>query len=75
MEYTADILKITLLIQKDYPELSKYITEIPVTIPDVQHPEINVKTLQDYYNTLSEILKMYAPTHSPNTSIIKIESK
>ncbi|OYU95509.1 MAG: hypothetical protein CFE21_10215 [Bacteroidetes bacterium B1(2017)] len=62
-----DILKITLLIQDKYPELSKYITEFPVTIPDEKHPEISIKNLGDYYDTLRTILKTYAPTHDIET--------
>jgi sugar-specific transcriptional regulator TrmB len=60
------ILKITMKIQKQYPELSKYLVEMPVTIPDVQNPEINIKNLQDYYNSLVELLNKYAPNHEKN---------
>jgi hypothetical protein len=63
-ELNADILKITTIIRDKYPELSKYISEMPITIPNEKNPEINIKNLQDYYNSLSEILKKYAPTHT-----------
>lgn len=65
-QLNEDILKITLLIQEKYPELSKYILEFTVTNPDKEHPEINVKHLADYYDSLVNVLKTYAPTH--NTS-------
>ena len=42
-QLNADILKITLLIRKEYPELTKYISEMPVTIPNEESPEINAK--------------------------------
>lgn len=58
-----DILKITLLIQEKYPELSKYITEMPVSNPDTETPEINIKHLTNYYESLATILKKYAPNH------------
>ena len=32
-ELNADILKKTLMIQEKFPELSKYIEEMPITIP------------------------------------------
>lgn len=57
------ILKITLLIQEKYPELSKYITEMPVSNPDTETPEINIKHLTNYYESLAIILKKYAPNH------------
>ena len=39
-ELNEDILKITMLIQEKYPELSKFITEMPVTVPNIETPEI-----------------------------------
>lgn len=47
-ELNDAILKITLKIQNDYPELSKYLSEIPVTIPNISNPEINNKVLTNY---------------------------
>ncbi|MFV5701260.1 hypothetical protein ACM55F_05245 [Flavobacterium sp. XS2P12] len=58
------ILKMTLTIQNEYPELSKYLIEMPVTIPDASNPQINIKTLKDYYESLNSILKEYTPNHT-----------
>jgi hypothetical protein len=58
-EINADILKITLVIQENYPELSKYIAEMPVTVPDCNHPDINLKNLDEYYQSLFELVKNY----------------
>ena len=63
-ELNADILKITLLIRDEYPELAKYISEMPITIPDEESPEINVKILRDYYESLEAIMKKYASNHA-----------
>ena len=52
-----------MIIRDKYPELSKYISEMTITIPDVETPEINIKNLQEYYNSLVDILKKYAPSH------------
>jgi hypothetical protein len=60
------ILKITMKIQNQYPELSKYLAEMPVTVPDLKKPEINIKNLQEYYNSLLALLKKYAPNHDKN---------
>ena len=62
-ELNADILKVTMIIRDKYPELSKYISEMTVTIPDVETPNINIKNLSDYYDSLVAILKKYAPNH------------
>jgi hypothetical protein len=54
-----DILKITLKIQTEYPEISVYLTEMPVTIPNVSSPKINITSLSDYYESLKILLKDY----------------
>lgn len=62
-ELNADILKVTMIIRDKYPELSKYISEMTITIPDVETPDINIKNLNDYYDSLVAILRKYAPNH------------
>lgn len=62
-ELTDAILNMTLKIRNEYPELSKYLVEMPITIPDTNNPEINIKILKDYYESLHSILKQYAPNH------------
>ena len=57
------ILKITMKIRNDYPELSKYLNEMVVTIPDVATPEMTNKIMLDYYNSLDSMLKKYDETH------------
>lgn len=56
-ELTARITQLTSLIQERYPELIPYINEIPVTMPNDPHPEVNHKILQDYYDSLSQIVR------------------
>ena len=58
-ELDTDILKITLSIKEHYPELSKYILEMPVTIPNIGNPKMNCEALQDYYDSLNVLLKKY----------------
>lgn len=58
-ELNQAILEITLKIQNQYPELNKYLSELPATIPDANNPEINTKVLHDYYESLENILKKY----------------
>lgn len=58
-ELNAKILKLSLMIQTDYPEISMHLTEMPVTIPNVSSPKITVSTLSDYYESLKILLKDY----------------
>ena len=63
-QLNADILKITMMIRENYPELSKYISELPITVPNIESPEINAKILTDYYDSLEAIMKKYAQNHT-----------
>jgi hypothetical protein len=62
-ELNDDILKITITIKESFPELSKYIEEMPITIPKSSNPEINIKKLKDYYDSLDNLMKKYAKNH------------
>lgn len=62
-ELNSDILQITMKIKEQFPELSKYVLEMPVTIPVTDNPEINRKSLQDYHDSLSVLLKDYIENH------------
>jgi hypothetical protein len=61
-EINAAILKKILMIQEKFPELSKYIEEMPITIP-VNNPVVNLKVLTDYYNSLDNLIEKYAENH------------
>lgn len=58
-ELYAAILNITMKIKTQFPELSMYILEMPVTIPNVENPVMNCKVLQNYYDSLRILLKDY----------------
>ncbi len=62
-QLNADILKITSIIREKYPELSKYISEMPETIPNEESPEINTKILTEYYDSLKAIMTKYEQNH------------
>lgn len=58
------IISITEKIHKEFPELVKYITEIPINIS--AEAEGNIKNLEDYYSSLEEIINKYSKTHKKN---------
>lgn len=64
-ELNLKILKITMTIQEKYPELSEYLGEMPVTIPDTENPEINVENLRAYFDSLTSLLENYIREHKP----------
>ena len=63
-ELNKKIVKITMTIRNEFPELMKFIGEMPETIPDKKNPEINIKILEDYYDSLEDLLRKYAPNHN-----------
>ncbi len=54
---TERIMKITTQILEKHPELSKFLDEMSITIPDEKKPKINVQALKDYYSSLEKLLK------------------
>lgn len=69
-ELTDAILKITMSINEKFPELQKYVNEMPVSVPDADNPEINIKTLADYKHSLESLLKKYEKSHISESKTI-----
>lgn len=59
-EINKDIINATLGIQTDFPELSKYINEMPVTIPNLANPKITTNNLKDYNDSLNVLVTKYS---------------
>lgn len=64
----VNILKTTQLIQDKYPELSRFITEMPVTIPDQSDTEITIDTLEAYDDSLKNLLAKYSKSKPAENS-------
>lgn len=62
-ELTEKIIALTMQIREKHPELSKFLNEMPITIPKESSPKINIKILEEYYESLSNILKKYKLPH------------
>ncbi len=58
-----EISDITFTIEKDYPELYKYLDEEPITIPAFKHPNMNKQLMKNYLEGLKQVLKHYMETH------------
>jgi len=67
IELEQNILALTSTIQKQFPELSKYIMEIPVHNSD--EDSVGLKNLDEYYESLAAILHHYAATHHASSPI------
>lgn len=58
-ELNTKIIDVTMQIQKEFPELSKYLNEMPITIPTDKNPEISSSILKIYYESLLRLLTSY----------------
>ena len=65
-DLNSRILEITLTIQNNYPELSKFIEEMPVTIPVEADKQITINHLKSYYESLVSMLARYKLDHPAN---------
>lgn len=64
-EINADILNITMHIADTFPELSKYIPEMPLQLSAKSCGEITLQQLCDYYQSLEAFVRNYATFHDP----------
>lgn len=71
IELEQDIINMTNSIRKNFPELAKYIAEIPIN--NSENESINIKNLKDYYNTLDELISKYSKTHTAVKDQINVE--
>lgn len=62
-QLNSNIVKMTMTIRNEFPELMTFLGEMPVTLPNIENPEISNKILQDYYDSLENLLRKYAPNH------------
>jgi hypothetical protein len=62
-DLSSDILATTMLIQSEHPELSKYLEEMPVTIPVDKDPAISNSDLLEYNESLKLLLNKYDRVH------------
>jgi hypothetical protein len=53
------IIHITNTIREQFPELTDFLNEMPVSVPNVTHPIIDEVVLEKYYNSLKDLLKEY----------------
>jgi len=66
------ILDVTRKIRERNPELLKFMNEMPITIPYQENPEIAVKTLTSYYDSLAVLYEKYDNTRVKNSTSNKV---
>lgn len=62
-DLNKSIFNATQKIRAEFPELTKYLVEIPSHSTDLNQNGIHLKDLEDYLNSLNELMKNYAEEH------------
>lgn len=63
-EWEKKIVQITLKIHRKYPELTKYLDEMPDQMEAPSEADISDEMLKEYHDSLEELLADYAKTHA-----------
>jgi hypothetical protein len=63
-EIENQIIRLTMSIEINYPELYATLDENPIAIPSKAHPDMNINIMEDYLESLKQILKQYTKTHN-----------
>lgn len=62
-EIEQNIIQVSMKIISDYPELVKYLPEMPEHNKAVSGYKMSEYHLSEYLNSLEEVVKRYAKTH------------
>lgn len=58
-----EITWLTNNIETNYPELYIYLDENPMTIPTNSHPHVDKEVMEEYLESLKQLLKHHLQTH------------
>lgn len=59
-----EITQLTSTIESNYPWLYRTLDENPMTIPTTDHPQIDKKVMQEYLESLKQLLKHHLESHT-----------
>lgn len=59
-----EIVKITTIMETEYPELYRFLEENPMTIPTSGHPNIDEAALREYLKSLKGMLQHHRKTRN-----------
>jgi hypothetical protein len=55
----TEISDLIVEIETYYPDLYQYLDENPITIPNIEHPKIDAQELNDYLESLRDLLEKH----------------
>lgn len=64
----TEITQLTTHIETNYPELYRSLGENPLTIPAINDPHIDKKAMEEYFDSLTQLLKHHVDTYNNKIS-------
>ena len=64
----TEITQLTTRIETDYPELYRSLDENPMTLPVSKHPHMDKVVMQEYLQSLKQLLEHYIDEHKAEKS-------
>lgn len=58
-----EITQLTTNIETNYPELYRYLDEIPLMLPTMDKPHMDKQVLESYLKSLEQLLRHHLETH------------
>ncbi len=65
-----EIIKLTTIIETNYPELYRSLDENPLTIPAINHPHIDKQDMVEYWDRLTQLLKHHLDSYKNNSQML-----
>lgn len=62
-----EITQLTTNFETNYPELYRTLDENPMTLPVSKHPHMDKEVMQEYLESLKQLLKHHLETHKNNS--------
>lgn len=62
-QVVQEITQLTTTIETHYPELYQFLDENPMTIPAISHPPMDKDVIQEYLESLKQLLKHHRESH------------
>jgi hypothetical protein len=62
-EILTEIVMFVRTIETNYPEIYQHLDEDPMTIPNIKNPVVDNYELNNYLQTLKDIIKKYKGNH------------
>ncbi len=63
-----EITQLTAIIETNYPELYRILDENPMTLPVSKHPHMDKKVMQEYLESLEQLLEHHLETHKSKST-------